>query len=76
MGRHQKKGNRMRQIRLERGLTLENVAADTHYCHVTIGRAETMDQSTFKRKDIRRDAFWETMSNYYGVPAEELRRRA
>lgn len=65
----------MRQIRLERGLTLENVAADTHYHHVTIGRAETRDQSTYKRTDNRRDAFWETMSKYYGVPVEELRRR-
>lgn len=75
MSRHQRKGNRMREIRLERGLTLENVARDTHYHHVTIGKAEREIYDPNRKKDVRRDAFWETMSTYYGVTVEELRRR-
>lgn len=76
---NQLKGNRMREIRRERGLTLREVAKATYYSPQAIGNAErgTLYYRTggsHRRYDARRDQFWETMSKFYGVPSEELRR--
>lgn len=75
----QKKGNRMREIRRERDLTLEQVAKATYYSATAIGGAERgtlyyRTGSNHRRYNTRRDQFWETMSKFYGVPVEELRR--
>ena len=76
---NQKKGNRMREIRMERGITLEKVAKATYYTPQAIGCAErgTMYYRTggsHRRYDTRRVRFWEAMSKFYGVPSSELRR--
>lgn len=76
---NQKKGNRMRKIRRERGLTLEEVAKATYYSSTAIRNAEVgasyyRTGGSHRRFDSRRDQFWETMSKFYGVPSEELRR--
>lgn len=76
---NQLKGNRMREIRRERGLTLEQVAKATYYSSQAIGCAERgamyyRTGGAHRRYDTRRDQFWETMSKFYGVPVEELRR--
>lgn len=74
MSRRLKKGCRMRDIRIERGWTVEAVARMTHYTTQTIIESELGKRNHADRKDKRRDAFWETMSQLYGIPAEELRR--
>lgn len=74
MGRRLKKGCRMREIRLERGLSLEDVARATHYTQQTLLESEIGHRNHGAKKDIRRDTFWMTMSKFYGIPADELRR--
>lgn len=76
---NQMKGNRMREIRRERGLTLREVAKATFYSPQAIRNAEVgasyyRTGGSLRRFDTRRDQFWETMSKFYGVPSEELRR--
>lgn len=75
---NQLKGNRMREIRRERGLTLREVAKATYYSPQAIRNAEVgasyYRTGSRRRFDTRRVQFWETMSKFYGVPSEELRR--
>ena len=70
-------GNRMRQIRIERGITVEKVSKATFYSNQAIQHAETGREYQYGegiRRDKRRDRFWKAMSDFYGVPEEELRR--
>lgn len=75
---NQLKGNRMREIRRERGLTLREVAKATYYSPQAIRNAEVgasyYRTGIHRRYDTRREQFWKTMSTFYGVPVEELRR--
>lgn len=63
---------KLKKIREERGLTLKQVGRATHYSDITINFAENMRRYQGKKKDSRRDDFWRAMSDFYGVPAEEL----
>lgn len=76
MRRHVKKDERvrwrMREERTKRGLTLRQVAKKTNYSYGTIARAEMGNLYVGTKKDIRRDGFWKIMSDFYGVPKEEL----
>lgn len=67
--RKQRKGNRMRELRLQRGLTCQEVADLTHWSVTTIIGSEIGTRNVKKGT-----AFWESMSKFYGVPSEELRR--
>lgn len=64
----------LRQARLERGLTLRQVEKATFYSHGTLSRAERGDLYIGNKSDIRREAFWRTMSEFYGKTVEELKR--
>lgn len=73
-GRKPEPGIRMRQIRRERGLSLRQVAEKTFYCEQAIGSAERGIHYNGEDFDDRRDKFWKTMSEFYKVPVEELRK--
>ena len=76
MKRHIKRGEpvrwRLKKAREDMGLTLREVSERTNYSYGTLARAETGDLYKGKKPDIRRDAFWKTMSEFYQIPAEEL----
>lgn len=76
MKRHIKKDEHVRwnlkQARLAKGLSLREVAQRTNYSYGAIMQAERGLRYQGKKKDTRRDAFWETMSRFYEIPAEEL----
>lgn len=72
-GRKPDPGLRMRQIRRERGLSLKQVADKTFYCGYAIGCAERRVRYQGDDSDERSTKFWKTMSDFYGVPVEDLR---
>ena len=77
MKRHIRKNEpvcwRMKRAREERGLTLSEVAEATNYSYGAVALAENGKRYQGTKKDVRRDAFWETMSEFFKVPAEELK---
>lgn len=68
--RRQRKTIWMRELRLRRGLTCEQVAKATHWSITTI-----VDSELGRRNSKKGTAFWESMVKFYGVPEEELRRK-
>ena len=62
----------LREARLARGLSTYEVAKLTYYSYQTIQRAELGTLYRGKKADVRRRQFWETMSELYGKPIEEL----
>lgn len=65
---------RLREARLARGLRLKDAAEATHYSYGAIARAERGILYAGNKKDIRRAEFWRIMSDFYGIPADELQR--
>lgn len=63
----------LRRARLERGLTIDELGKLVHYSHSAIARAERGTLYSGKKKDVRRDEFWKTMSEFYGIPEEKLK---
>lgn len=66
---------KMREYRLKRGLTLEQVGERTYYSWSSIQQAEVGKMyNGRKRKDPRTEAFWQTMSDFYDISIPTLRR--
>lgn len=63
----------LRKARTDKGLTLQAVADMTHYSYGTIARAERGLLYTGTKPDVRREAFWTAMSDFYGIPENELK---
>ena len=68
--RKQRKTIWMRELRLRRGLTCEEVAKATHWSITTIVGSELGTRNSRKGT-----AFWESMVEFYGVPEADLRRK-
>lgn len=63
----------LRKARLEKGLTLQEVAKDTFYSYGALARAERGSLYVGTRNYQARAAFWAAMSDYYGKTVEELK---
>lgn len=63
----------LRKARLEKGLTLQEVAHLTHYSYSTLARAERLTLYVGKKNDVRRNGFWQAMSDFYGKSIDELK---
>ena len=66
--------SRLRTARLDRGISLDEVASATHYSLEAVQLAELGLRYRGKKKDPRRDQFWSAMEKFYGISKEELQR--
>lgn len=62
----------LRKARVERGLTINELGRLVHYSHSAIARAERGTLYSGTKKDIRREAFWKTMSEFFDLPIDYL----
>lgn len=65
----------LREARLSRELSIYEVARLTHYSYQTIQRAELGTLYKGNKPDVRRKQFWEAMSEFYGIPEDQLKER-
>lgn len=63
----------LRKARLERGLTLMQVAKDTFYSYGALARAERGSLYVGNKDFKARAEFWAAMSKYYDKTVEELK---
>lgn len=79
MKRHIKRSEvmrwRLREVRLERGLSLRDVGKTIHYSYVTIARAERGVIYNTEKPTKSAQEFWRIISDFYGVPEEELKKK-
>ena len=68
---------KLRQVRLEKGISLYRASLDTGYSYSQICKSEIGLSNTGKNKtrsyETRTDSFYEVMARYYKVPIEEIR---
>lgn len=66
---------RLREARLERGLSLRDVGKAIHYSYITIERAERGIMYNTEVPTKAAEEFWRIVSDFYGIPAEELKKK-
>lgn len=64
----------LRRARVERGLIIQDVADATGYSFSTIVKAEQGLVNRRRPHDSRTELFWQTMSDFFKVPVEEIRK--
>ena len=69
--------SKLREARIRRGLIIEDVSRATGYSWSQIAKSElgTTNRNASKKRthDSRTDLFWQAMSDFYGIPEEDLR---